>query len=344
MGKSERGMKTRDAMITAFLRPDPPPAAGYAALADAATAALLQEPPELRPIDSRGLPGGLLRLDPALPTIIVPDLHARTGFFLSLVESPLPGGGTVRDALAAGQLQLLCLGDGFHAEARALDRWRAAFEEYQDGYRNHAAMDREMAESMALMEMVMLAKLSFPRHFHFLKGNHENVLNEEGNGNHPFRKFVLEGDMVLGWLRQFYGDDFLNRYAAFERALPLFAVGGRFLASHAEPERPYAEAEIIEARTIPEVVEGLTWTDNDAAEPGSVGNLLARFLPGIARPRFFTGHRVVPSLYRERSGGSHLQIHNPRKYVVAWVMPDRDVEPSLDIGEIRDISCRLTGR
>ncbi len=344
MARTERGMKPRNPMVTAFLRPGPPPAAGYAALIDAATAVLLAESPDMRPTDARGLPGGLLRLDPALPTIIVPDLHARTGFFLSLMESPLPGGGTVRDALAAGQLQLLCLGDGFHAEARAIDRWKAALEEYLDGYRHHAAMDQEMAESMALMEMVMVAKISFPRHFHFLKGNHENVMNEEGNGNHPFRKFVFEGDMVLGWLRQFYGDEFLGRYAAFERALPLFAIGGRFLASHAEPERPYTESEIIDARSLPEVVLGLTWTDNDAAQPGSVTGLLRRFLPGVAGPRFFTGHRVVPALYRERSGGSHLQIHNPRKYVVAWVMPDRDVEPSLDIGEIRDISCRLTGR
>jgi hypothetical protein len=337
-------MKPRNPMFTAFLRPTPPPAEGYAALADAATAVLAGEPAYLRPADQRGVPGGLVRLDPGLPAIIVPDLHARTGFLLSLVESPLPGGGTVRDALAAGQLQILCLGDGFHAEARAIDRWKLALEEYEGGYRQHTAMDQEMAESMALMEMVMLAKLAFPRHFHFLKGNHENVLNEEGGGNHPFRKFALEGDMVLTWLKKFYGDDFLGRYAAFERALPLFAAGGRFLASHAEPEKPYTEAEIINARSLPGVVEGLTWTDNGAAEPGAVTTLLSRFLPAIERPRFFTGHRVVPNLYRERSGGAHLQIHNPKKYVVAWVMPDRDVEPSIDIGEIRDISRRVSGR
>jgi hypothetical protein len=149
--------------------------------------------------------------------------------------------------------------------------------------------------------------------------------------------------MVLGWLKKFYGDEFLARYAAFERALPLFAVGGRFLASHAEPERPYSEEEIVNARSLPDVVAGLTWTDNGAAEPGSVNELLACFLPTVARARFFTGHRVVPNLYRERSGGAHLQIHNPNKYVIAWVMPDRDVEPSLDIGEIRDISSRVAG-
>jgi serine/threonine protein kinase len=42
-------------------------------------------------------------------------------------------------------------------------------------------------------------------------------------------------------------------------------------------------------------------------------------------------------LYRERSGGYHLQIHNPNRYVVAWAMPERDLEPEFDIGEIRDL-------
>jgi len=337
-------MRSRDPMVTAFQRRVPPPAEGYAALVEAAAASLSAEPPSIRPADSRGLPGGLVRLDPGLPTIVVPDLHARTGFILSVLGCRLPGGGTIRDALAAGQLQVLCLGDGFHAEARAIDRWKVAYAEYQGGFRDHAAMDEEMTESMALMEMVMLSKLWFPRHFHFLKGNHENVLNEEGNGNHPFRKFVLEGDMVRTWMEMSYGRDFMERYAAFEHSLPLFAVGGRFLASHAEPERPYSEEELIDALSLPEVTLGLTWTDNGAADPDSVRDLLARFLPDVGRPRYFTGHRTVPGLYRERSDGAHLQIHNPAKYVVAWAMPDRDVDPALDIGEMRDIGLRKAGR
>lgn len=331
-------------MVRAYTRTAPPPADEFGELADSAAAALGSEPGATRPVDSRGAPGGLVRLDPRLPTVIVPDLHARTGFMLSLLGSPLPEGGAVVDALASGRLQVLCLGDGFHAEARAVERWNAAYGEFRDGYRRHAAMDEEMTESMALMEMVMRAKLAFPGYFHFLKGNHENVLNEEGRGNHPFRKFALEGEMVLAWLRKFYGDELILRYAAFERSLPLFAVGGRFLASHAEPARPFSVAEIVDARELPEVGLGLTWTDNGAAEPDSVRTLLSRFLPDIGYPRYFTGHRTVPGLFRERSGGSHLQIHNPGRYVVAWAMPDRDVEPTLDIGEIRDIGRLIAGR
>ncbi|MBP7264580.1 MAG: metallophosphoesterase [Spirochaetia bacterium] len=335
-------MNARDATIRAFRRPEPPPEGEYASLADAAVDVLSSEPPDLRPQDIRGLPGGLIRLDTGLPTIVVPDLHARRDFFISLMESPLPEGGTVRDALAVGALQILCLGDGFHAESRALDRWQEAYLEFLGGWRKRDAMDQEMAESMGLMEMVMLAKLAYPGHFHFLKGNHENVLNEEGDGNHPFRKFVLEGEMVRSYLERFYGDDFLERYAAFEKALPLFAVGARFLASHAEPERPYSDAELVNARLSNEVILGLTWTDNGAAEPGSVTSLLSRMLPDVKRPRYFTGHRVISGLYRERSSGYHLQIHNPGKFVVAWALPDRDFKPERDIGELRDLSGELS--
>jgi len=189
-------MIPRDAMLKAFLREGPPPAGGYSPLIEAATAALQNEAPDRRPATTGGRPGGLVMLEKELPVIIVPDLHARRGFFISLMESRQPGGGTVMEALDEGSLQVLCLGDGFHAEARALARWKAAYAEYKSFYREHAAMDQEMAESMGLMEMVMLAKTSFPRYFHFLKGNHENVLNEEGQGNHPFRKFVQEGDIL----------------------------------------------------------------------------------------------------------------------------------------------------
>jgi len=327
-------------LVNAYERPSPPPVAEFSELADDARSALLSEAPERRPLDSRGLPGGLLYLRPELPTIVIPDLHARTGFILSVMETRLPGGQSVYDALAEGRIQILCLGDGFHAEGRARARWKAAFEEFLGGYARHEAMDQEMTESLALMEMVMIAKTAFPGHFHFLKGNHENVKNEEGGGNHPFKKFQLEGDMVLAWLRAFAGEDLIERHAAFEAALPVFAVGARVLASHAEPRRAFSAEELVEARSRPEVVEGLTWTDNDAAEPGAVAELLARLLPGVRRPRLLTGHRVIPGLYRERSGGLHLQIHNPDRYVVAWAMPDRDLEPELDIGEMRSAPWR----
>ena len=93
-----------------------------------------------------------------------------------------------------------------------------------------------MRESLGLMEMVMECKSAFPGRFHFLKGNHENIANEEGGGNHPFVKFALEGFMVADYMRLL-----LRRRrswpatTSFEKELPLLAVGSGFLASHAEP-------------------------------------------------------------------------------------------------------------
>ncbi len=329
------------AVLEAFLRKGLPKAEKYLERVDAAKAALDAEGGPSRPLDARGRPGGLLRLDPGLPTLILPDLHARVDFFASVLFQPLQDGMTVLDALGQGTLQMLCLGDGFHAEARALDRWKRAYREFVGGFRKRSAMDQEMRESLALMEMVMLCKAAFPAGFHFLKGNHENVLNEEGDGNHPFRKFALEGMMVLAYLEKFYGREFLESYAEFERRLPLFAVGSRFLAAHAEPLEPYSEQALIDARLDPDVVLGLTWTDNGAAEPQSVRELLARFHPDYPDARFFSGHRIVRGTYRERSEGRHLQIHNPDRFIVAWIMPNRDFDPELDIGEIRDISFPL---
>ena len=86
----------------------------------------------------------------------------------------------VLDRLAEGSIQVVCVGDGFHAEGRALRRWQSALEEFKHGYRRHEAMDAEMRESLGLMEMVMELKAEFPEGFHFLKGNHENITNEQG--------------------------------------------------------------------------------------------------------------------------------------------------------------------
>jgi hypothetical protein len=343
------------AIQAASLRRTPPDAEQYLSVVMAATAALSAEPPELRPQNTAGKPGGLIRLHQDAPTIIVPDLHARRGFLMALLDSTPPVGfmspapGSISDGtpgvasaspetvftlLAAGKLQILCLGDGFHAESRAIKRWRAAYKEFTHGYRAHKAMDQEMSEGLGLMEMVMLAKAVFPGYFHFLKGNHENVLNETGNGNYGFYKFVDEGTMVRAYLDRFYGDVFVKTYATFEKSLPLFAVGQRFLASHAEPVRVFAEDELVNAALLPDVIEGLTWTDNGEARPGSVAAMLEYFLSSVHKPRYITGHRPISGLFYERSGGLHLQIHNPDRQVVAWVRADRDIEPEEDIGTV----------
>ena len=85
---------------------------------------------------------------------------------------------------------------------------------------------------------------------------------------------------------------------------------------------------------LPEVIEGLTWTGNDEAQSGSVAAMLRLFLPGVPKPRYLSGHRPVSGLFSERSGGLHLQVHNPDRQVVVWAPADRDLEPDRDIGTV----------
>jgi hypothetical protein len=279
----------------------------------------------------------VVRLAPGLPTLLVPDLHARLDFFLGLLEWKAGGELSVLQSLEEGGLQVLCLGDGMHAEARAAGRWKAAQREFADGFRRHSHMDEEMRESLGLMQMVMECKSAFPGRFHFLKGNHENIANEEGGGNHPFVKFALEGFMVADYMRLFYGGEVLASHYEFEKQLPLLAVGSSFLASHAEPARFFPFEQVVAYRDDPQVVLGLTWTGDEEAEADSVRRMLEHYLGSGDDAYYFGGHRPVRG-FNLRADGRYVQIHDPERWVLALLPADGLIEPQrdiLDIGEVR---------
>ncbi len=319
----------------------------YTALIRRATEVLKTEDPLYRPRDERDRPGGLIRLNDR-PTLIVPDLHARPWFLLhvlahrpDLASRVEPEGSesvaerpTVGELLQRGEIQLICVGDAFHGESRAAQRWKQAFKEFSTKYRKHAAMDEEMRESLALMEIVMQLKILRPDSFHFLKGNHENILNEEGRGNHPFRKFAYEGEMVKEWVLKFYGEEFLNAFAEMEHEFPLLAVDGTFMVSHAEPQRFFTHEEVIRYREYDDVVLGLTWTPNDGAEDGSVEQMISEYCSHPAEARYFGGHRPVQGTFNLRAGDKYIQLHNPGTYSFALVVPGLTPDPQQDIVEV----------
>jgi hypothetical protein len=89
------------------------------------------------------------------------------------------------------------------------------------------------------------------------------------------------------------------------------------------------------------VIEGLTWTANDAAEDGSVQQMIKHYLAPEYREfaYYFGGHRPVSGLHHKRAKGKYIQIHNPQKHVAAVInqMPPislrRDI---IDLNEIID--------
>ncbi len=302
----------------------------YLDLVKQTTNLLRHEPAEFRPLDNSGISGGLLLFSDGIPTVIIPDIHGRTDFFLKVLEYRIFPGKKLLEALADGNVRLLCLGDAFHAEGRARDRWARAYKSFLAGNPVNPPMTHEMAENFALMEMIMRCKRAFPKYVHFLKGNHENILNEEGHGN-PFRKFAEEGEMVREFVINQYGKEFLKTYALLEKSFPLCAVGKRFIASHAEPARFYAKDELINIRENPDVILGLSWTGNGDAAKGSVGEMLDAYLPLKPDAFYFGGHRPVSGTYAFRAGNRYIQINNPELQIIAIVPSDRKFDPEKDI-------------
>ena len=319
-----------------FEREVPPQAVDYRQKLEKVIGVLDDEDATLRPRNSLGKPGGLICLRADLPVVIVPDLHARMDFLLHVLQFRYNGSHTVMQGLASGKLQVLCVGDGFHAESRAADRWKAAFVEFRAGYKEHRQMDEEMRESLGLMEMVMETKTHYPALFHFLKGNHENITNEEGEGNYPFGKFAYEGEMVTAYITKFYGKEFLQSYSRFEKSLPLLGVGRNFMVSHAEPRTYYSKDMIIDCYMNPEVIYDLTWTADDEAERGSVQKMLDSYLTSAQGDEtyYFGGHRTIKSLYNLRANGRYVQIHNPQKHIIALLRQDRAIDIENDIIEL----------
>ncbi len=303
----------------------------YLDLVKRSTDLLRHEPAEFRPLDSGGVSGGLLLFTDGIPTLIVPDIHGRTDFFLKVLEYQIFPNKKLLEALAAGTARLLCLGDAFHAEDRARKRWDRAYQLFLSGNPVNRPMMQEMAENFALMEMIMRCKCAFPKYVHFLKGNHENILNEEGNGNHPFRKFAEEGEMVREFVIHQYGEGFLKTCDLLEKSFPLCAVGERFIASHAEPARFYAKDELINSWKYLDVILGLSWTGNDAAAEGSVDEMLSEYLPSVPDALYFGGHRPVPGIFALRAGNRFVQINNPKRNIIAVIPSDRKFNLKTDI-------------
>ena len=325
-----------EALENILKRGDYPPIAALTQSLISGIAALESESPAMRPTALSGKPGGLVRLKKGGYFIIVPDLHARMDFFAAAMNWNGFSGRSVLADMADGRAQVICVGDAFHSEARGRKRWQKAKTEWLSGFKQHKHMDKEMRENLGLLEMIIRLKTAFPQQFHFLKGNHENISNEQGDGNYPFRKFVFEGEMVKLWVQTFLGNEVFKLIYQWEKSLPLMAEGTDFLVSHCEPGRHLTPHEVINAYEKPDVIYSLTWVDNGQAEPGSAAATLQSF--GISSPdgRIFGGHRAVRGSYELRQDGKYVQINTPNKWVIAAIADMRIFKPERDIICLQD--------
>ena len=295
----------------------------------------------LRPQDETGLPGALLNLNNnPISSIIVPDLHARVDFFEEILDFKFTPTNndtkiTVKEALEQKKVYVLCVGDGLHSELRGKERWIKAEEQWMEKDSANKYICEEMKEGLDLMTLIMQCKCMYPENFHFLSGNHENILNQFFCGAMPFRKFSSEGEMVKDFMITVYGEEIAQKYADFEHNLPLFIKGNNFLVSHAEPLRPYSEQELIDAFFDDDVIQGLTWTPNDRAQEDSVEIMLKEILPNVKDSIYFAGHRTVQGTHRLLRNNKFIQIHNPTEHFISIIQPDKAFNPLHDIYDTR---------
>jgi len=318
-----------------------PSAEALCLLAEKTAAVLGSESSTYRPCRSDGAAGSLLDFVSAvpLPLIVVPDLHARVYFLEHLLSFTPPQGFfpdntlTVLQALEKGCVRIVCVGDGLHSEHRGAQRWSLAWRDFSENVIDGTPMRQEMAEGLTLMTRIMDCKCRFPTLFHYLRGNHENIRNEEKNGFFPFYKYAAEGMMAARFMEKVYGKQVVSAYARFEGLLPLAAAFPECMITHAEPAGSYTRDMLINAYLFPASVTGLVWTANGEAADGSVQRTLENVLGKEKADKavYFGGHRPVTGTYGLRQKGKFIQLHNPEEEHVALVEPGKCFNPDTDI-------------
>jgi pSer/pThr/pTyr-binding forkhead associated (FHA) protein len=275
---------------------------------------------------------GIVDLPKGVPTLVLSDIHARRDFLVKAMEHQVDGK-NVLDLLKEGKINVVCIGDGMHAEGRAAARWEQAEQDMLHG-RPSAALNAEMVEGLGTMKMIMDLKQECPENFHFVRGNHDEVKGRFAK----YARVLGESAIVAEWMTKNYGAEFLDEYARFEESLPLLVRGTGFVASHAAPGGNL-DREMIENRD-PKAFAQLAWTENrqwDDKDP-KVQEKFERNLAevGGSGGRWLVGHRVVDDgLVRSQFGGQLLQINAPDDFVVALVPADGNIVPGRDVFSLK---------
>jgi len=269
-----------------------------------------------------GRNGGLVQLKRNLRTLVIPDLHARRDYLVRVLKQRDPRTRQkYGDLLSEGQLQVVVLGDGMHAEGRAAARWARA-----DRRQNDRAITREAAESLGTMKLVMDLKAAHPDNFHYLKGNHDNICNRRGGGDYPMYKYAErhgEAALLKGFLERNYGQEFVRRWSTFERKLPIVAVGKGFALAHSGPGRVTSKRAIQRRKAC--AVKRFTWTDltGNNRRQDRIARRQLREL-GVSDGFFLAGHRPARRVRRQ---GCFYQINSESRMYYAVLEPGSQFDP-----------------
>lgn len=174
----------------------------------------IMEQEALRPRDSRGLPGGLVKLPAELTPIVVADLHAQIDNLLVILSH-----NGFLNALEKGDACLVIIGDAVHSE--------------RDGQLD------QMDDSILMMDLIFRLKVRFPEHFFFIRGNHDSFIEEISKGGIPQGLFWKRS------LKKARGKEYRKEMQRYYDLLPYVVVSPSFCAAHAAPPRSKVSAEML---------------------------------------------------------------------------------------------------
>ena len=278
--------------------------------------------------------------DKDLPLIIIQDIHARTDFIKNILNYTITPELnfiktakqiSVYQALKKNKIRIICVGDALHTEINTIERWKNIQIEFSKNIFTGPAATLEARDCFNTLFALLLLKISFPNNFHFLKGNHENIYNTTGDGDYSFRKIADEGNTLKRFIQNYYGEDILYLISYYEKSLPLISITKQCVISHAEPRTSYTKNELINAKQNPQIIEDLTWTNNDEAEENSVKKIIKNLLGTNSKAIYFAGHRPVIENFKKLHNGLFYQIHNPHKQNIVLIYKDKDFNPETDI-------------
>lgn len=286
--------------------------------------------------------GGIVELKENVPTIVIPDIHARREMLFNILDKNLVSKDNkekkkIFDFLKEGKINIVCLGDGMHSEVAENWTWSD-----NNDPQKQIKLEEEMIKSLGAMKMIMDLKSTFPENFHYIRGNHDNILGQEGDMP-GFAKYNSESINIKQWVENKYGRDFLNKYASMEKNLPLLAkLNKSVVFSHTAPSDILSSAQIndrnpavLGANYNNNTGGGLTWTDNTRGQTsqekveGTLHNI------GADGAKWIIGHRPTGNeKYREQFNGKLIQINDPNKGLFAIIQANKTFDPKNDIKEV----------
>ena len=188
---------------------------------------LLEKEP-LRDRDSRGMPGGVVRLPKKMVPIIVGDLHAQVDNLLTLLTH-----NHFLEAMSEGRATMVILGDAVHSE--------------MDG-----CME-DMDTSLLIMDLILRLKLWFPQQVFYIRGNHDSFSEDIGKEGIP------QGLLWAKALRDARGEEYKRAMDRFYELLPFVAFSKNYAACHAAPPRGKVDMDmLVDIHRYPALIREIT--------------------------------------------------------------------------------------